>query len=84
MNRWFTLPTAVRLGITPCSCASSGTRPDQTSATQPETSTTAARSVRLHESAANGSAQTMYQGMSQLTQMMASSAPQPAGVSNRS
>jgi hypothetical protein len=80
MKRWFARPVAVRLGYTPCACASCGTRPDQTSATQTETSSVAARSARLRDSAANGSAHRMYHGISQLTQTTASSAPQPAGV----
>jgi hypothetical protein len=80
MNRWSARPMAVRFGYTPCSCAISGTRPDQTSVTQTEMTTAATRSARLRESAANGSAQRMYHGISQLTQTTASSATQPAGV----
>jgi hypothetical protein len=43
-------------------------------------STVAPRSARLRERAAKGSAQTMYHGISQLTQMTPSSPAQPAGV----
>lgn len=43
----------------------------------------AARRVRLGASAANGSAHSAYQGMSQLTVATASSAAQPAGASER-
>jgi hypothetical protein len=64
----------------PCSFASSGTRPDQISVTQIATRIVAARRARLRDSAANGSAQRMYHGISQLTVTTASSAAQPAGV----
>lgn len=80
MKRWFARPVAVRLGNTRCWCASTGTRPDQISATQTETSRAAARRARLRDSAANGSAHRMYHGISQLTQTTASRPPQPAGV----
>lgn len=43
----------------------------------------AARRLRLPASAANGNAQSTYQGISQLTVATASSAAQPAGASER-
>jgi hypothetical protein len=45
--------------------------------------TVAARSVRLRDSAANGSAQRMYQGITQLTDAIPISPVQPAGVTQR-
>ena len=81
ITAWFARPTAVRLGTIPRSCASCGTSPDQISATHNAASTVAPRSAWLRESAANGSAQRMYQGMSQLTHATARSAAHPAAVS---
>ena len=81
MSAWFARPTAVRLGTMPRSWASCGTSPDQISATHSAASTVAPRRARLRDSAAKGSAQRMYQGISQPTQAIDTSAAQPAAVS---
>ena len=81
MSAWFARPTAVRLGTMPRSWASCGTSPDQISATHSAASTVAPRRARLRDRAAKGSAQRMYQGISQPTQAIDTSAAQPAAVS---
>jgi hypothetical protein len=57
--------------------------PTRNAASHSTAITVAARSARLRDSAANGSAHRTYQGISQLTDATPISAVQPAGVTQR-